>query len=144
MLDFYRLDEVHLEVLDEWFKDEEVLHRLGGTLPLNNWFQYVQKSPYYWAWLVQEQGRPVGAIWMEMDINFSTSIALLTHPQLRNKGYGTKMLQTLLQRPELSQAEKIEVGIEPDNPSSLKCFKHIGFKEEGFDADGFMILTLEL
>ncbi|MBO0992286.1 hypothetical protein IPU53_04415 [Bacillus sp. SD088] len=63
---------------------------------------------------------------------------------MRNKRYGTKMLQTLLQRPELSLAQKNEVGIEPDNLASLSCFKHVGFKEEGFDADGFMILTLEL
>ncbi|MCJ7839768.1 GNAT family N-acetyltransferase [Lederbergia sp. NSJ-179] len=144
MLDFLRLDEAHLEVLDEWFKDEEVLLRLGGILPLSNWFQYVQKSPYYWAWLVQEQGRPVGAIWMEKDIDFLTSIALLTHPQLRNQGYGTKMLQTLLKRPEISRAQKIEVGIEPDNLASLSCFRKAGFNETGFDKDGFRILTLEL
>ncbi|GIN71344.1 hypothetical protein J14TS2_18190 [Bacillus sp. J14TS2] len=73
----------------------------------------------------------------------TASIALLTHPQLRNKGYGTKMLQTFLQRPELLRTQKIEVGIEPDNFASLSCFKHAGFKEEGVDANGFMILTLE-
>ncbi|WP_062104328.1 GNAT family N-acetyltransferase [Bacillus niameyensis] len=120
------------------------MNRLSGTLPLNQWFRYVQESPYYWAWLVYEGEVPIGQIDMEMYTDFSASISLLTNPRLRNKGFGKKMLNTLLQRPEMVRVQKLVVYVEIDNLASLACFKHVGFIENGIDEDGLQILTLEL
>lgn len=144
MLVFRELDDSGLEILEEWFKDPEVLKRLGGTLPLKGWFQYVQQSPNYFAWLAYENGKPVGQLAMEVDADFSAAISLLTSPELRNKGYGKRMLNTLLQRPELSSVQIIKVGIEPDNKASLQCFKNAGYIEKGLDEEGFITLTLAL
>ena len=54
-MDFQELDYKRLNILEEWFKDSEVLNRLSGTLPLERWFQFVQQSPNYFAWMVYDK-----------------------------------------------------------------------------------------
>ncbi|MEK3886506.1 hypothetical protein [Bacillus sp. FSL K6-3431] len=54
------------------------------------------------------------------------------------------MLNTLIQKSELSSVQIIKVSIEPDNIASLHCFKQAGFIEEGLDKEGFITLSLNL
>lgn len=140
-LDFKKLDQDGLSILEEWFKDTEVLNRLNGIIPLQQWYNYVEQSSDYFAWIVLEQGVPVGQISVELYEDQTGAISILTKPQLRYKGYGTKMLQALLKRAELSSTEMIKVGIEIDNHASIKCFKKVGFVEHGFDKDGLVELN---
>lgn len=144
VLVFRELNERHLHILEEWFQDDEVLKRLGGLLPIEQWFQYVKGSEDSWAWIVFSEEVPVGNLYLEVLEDSSAYISLLTNPELRNRGYGKKMLKTFLQRPEINKVDKIEVAIETDNIASLACFKHVGFKENGMDEDGLQILTLQL
>lgn len=143
-MEFVELNLEELKILDEWFKDKELMDRLGGTLPLQEWFGYVQKNPKYYTWMAYSKSTPIGQINLEISPDYSASINVLTNPILRNKGYGKMMLNTLLQRPELSTVKVIEVGIEQDNTASLHIFKQVGFIEEGIDEDGFINFSLKL
>lgn len=140
-MDFHKLDSDGLSILEEWYKDPEVLNRLSGTLPLLQWYNYVEQSSDYYAWMVLENGVPVGQISVELYEDRTAGISILTNPQLRYKGYGTKMLQSLLKRSELSLTQMIKVGIETDNHASIQCFKKVGFVEDGLDKDGLVELT---
>ncbi|WP_422661272.1 GNAT family N-acetyltransferase [Paenibacillus sp. EC2-1] len=143
-MDFQKLDQDGLTVLEEWFKDAEVLNRLNGRVPLLQWYNYVEQSPDYFAWMVFENGVSIGQITVELYEDQTAAIDILTNPQLRYKGYGTKMLQTLLKRSELSSTQMIKVGIETDNHASINCFKKVGFVEHGLDKDGLLELTYYL
>lgn len=143
-MEFIELNHEELKILDEWFKDEELMNRLGGTLPLKDWFGYVQKNPDYYTWMAYSKSIPVGQINLEVSPDHSASIGIMTNPALRNKGYGKMMLNTLLQRPEISTVEVIEVGIEQDNIASIHCFKQVGFIEEGIDEDDYINFSLKL
>ncbi|AZN41702.1 GNAT family N-acetyltransferase [Paenibacillus albus] len=143
-MDFKKLDLEGLSILEEWFKDPEVLKWLSGTLPLNRWYEYVEQSPSYFAWMVYEEGSRIGQISLEIYSDNTASIEILTNPPLRNKGYGKRMLEAFLTRPELATVQTIKVGIEHDNITSLNCFKKIGFVEQEFDLEGLVTLTFSL
>lgn len=138
---FKELKEEDLVFLEEWYKDEEVLKRLGGTLPLNRWFCYVQQNNNYYAWIVHEDIIPAGQVALELYPDCSASISILINPSYRNNGFGQKILKALLQKTELSAVQIIKVGIETDNVASLQCFKKVGFIEEGLDMDGLIALS---
>jgi hypothetical protein len=55
LLEFIELNHEGLEILEMWFKDEELLNRLGGTLPLQGWYEYIQQSPNYFTWMVDDR-----------------------------------------------------------------------------------------
>ncbi|UVI29417.1 GNAT family N-acetyltransferase [Paenibacillus spongiae] len=137
-MEFIELDQEGLVILEERFQDPEVLEWLSGTLPLEQWFHYVQQSPDYHAWIVYEAGHPVGQIDVEIYTDGTAAISLLTNPQLRYKGYGKRMVETLLKRPEISSVQMIKIGIEPDNIASLNCFRKVGFIEQGLDDEGLV------
>lgn len=143
-MDLIEFNDDGLELLEEWFKDNEVLNRLGGTLPLERWHQYVQKNPNYYAWMAYEKDDPVGQIEIEIYSDNSSAMSILTNPVLRHKGYGKKMLHALLQKSEISTVQMIKVGIESDNIASLNFFKQAGFMEESIDDEGFLVYSLNL
>ncbi|WP_274364748.1 GNAT family N-acetyltransferase [Paenibacillus thermotolerans] len=143
-MEFVELDLEGLQVLEEWFKDPEVLKRLTGKQPLRQWFQNVQQSSNYWAWMVTQEGQPVGQIAIEIYSDRTAALSLLTHPQLRSQGYGKRMLEQLLLRPELAEAVSIKANIEPDNIASVKCFTKAGFTEQGTDEYGYLVFTYSL
>lgn len=143
-MEFVELTHEELKILDEWFKDKELMDRLGGILPLQDWFGFVQENPNYYTWMVYSKGTAVGQISLEISSDNSASISILTNPALLNQGYGKKMINTLLQRPEISTVEIIKVGIEQDNIVSRHIFKQVGFIEEGIDEDNFINFSLKL
>ncbi|WP_421617603.1 GNAT family N-acetyltransferase [Brevibacillus sp. TJ4] len=143
-MEFFELDQNRLAILEQWFTDHEVAQRLNGMLPLQEWFDYVQRNPDYFSWMVYVDSQPVGNIDLERYTDGTASVSLLTNPSLRNQGYGKRMIDALLKRPELSSVETIEIGIEQDNIASIKCFRKAGFIEHGLDEDGFVLLTYPL
>lgn len=138
---FKELKEQDLVFLQEWYKDQEVLKRLGGTLPLNRWFRYVEQNHNYYAWIVYEEIIPVGQVALELYPDCSASVSILINPSYRNNGFGQKILKALLQKTVLSTVQIIKVSIEIDNVASLQCFKKVGFIEEGVDSDGMIALS---
>lgn len=143
-MEFLLVNHNDLEILEVWFKDKELILRLGGTLPLHQWFQYVIGNPNYYAWMVYENNVPVGQINLEIYDDFSAFVSILTNPKLRNRGYGKRILEMLLNRQELSIVKIIKVEIEPDNLASLHCFKKVGFIEEGINNEGYINLALKV
>lgn len=143
-LDFVKLDSEGLIHLEVWFKDPEVLNWLGGRLPLDRWYHYVEQSPSYYAWMVYEEGSAVGNIHMELYSDRTASVGLLVNPSKRYKGYGSRMLEKLLVRTELAGVQTVKAYVETDNFASLHCFKKVGFVEEGLDPDGLFTLSYTL
>lgn len=143
-MEFRELEQPNLYVLEDWFKDAEVYKWLSGKLPLKRWYKFVNKSSNYYAWIVYEQEIPVGQISVEIYPDHTASVSLLTNPSLRNKGYGKRMLELLQNRKELDAVQIITAGIEVENIASIRCFKKVGFADEGIDSDNIMNLSILL
>ncbi|MFC3769098.1 HAD-IA family hydrolase [Paenibacillus sp. GCM10012303] len=140
-LDFVPLDREGLALLEAWFQDPEVRSWLGGILPLDRWYRFVQQSSDYYAWNVYENGSAVGHIHIETYADRTASVGLLVHPAMRFRGYGARLLQYLLDRPELMGIETVKAYVETENRASLRCFQKAGFIEEGLDPDGLVVFT---
>jgi RimJ/RimL family protein N-acetyltransferase len=58
----------------------------------------------------------------------SGSIAYVTDPALRRRGYGVDMILSLLRVPQLAHISLFTAGIEPENSASVRCLLSAGFQ----------------
>jgi RimJ/RimL family protein N-acetyltransferase len=140
------LNESGLSVLETWFQDAELRKRLGGMLPLRRWFDYVRTDPGRFIWMAYEQGAPVGFLDLETFGGHTAWVTLLVNPELRNRGYGTRILRALFSRPEVTSLKRVKAVAERENIASLRILWSLGFGVEWAERDeeGFVILTYGL
>lgn len=132
------MKQTDLATLRLWFEDRELSKRLGGMLPLEKYFDYVQSEPDYFAWMALEGANSVGAVFMQIEPGEPQGFVVLVKPELRSQGYGRSIIRQLM-----AQAQGIgewKVGIEPDNIASRRCHEAAGFVPQSGVADneGFM------
>jgi RimJ/RimL family protein N-acetyltransferase len=134
------LDEAGLSTLEAWFRDAELRRRMGGSLPLGRWFAFMRSEPGYLAWMAQEEHFPVGMVSLETSPDETASVGLIVKPELRNRGYGKRILREVLSRAEVAPLRALEVGVEADNSAGLRCAAAVGFSgwTSEPDADGFL------
>ncbi|MBV9866971.1 MAG: GNAT family N-acetyltransferase [Abitibacteriaceae bacterium] len=122
-----QVDDQAIATLEQWFQDIKLRCRLGGMLPLRDWFGYIQAEPDHFAWIAYEDGQPVGYVDLEREDKTTASTILLVNPALRGHDYGKRILHALLTQPEVTTLEQVEAIIETDNQASLHCFRDVGF-----------------
>jgi L-amino acid N-acyltransferase YncA len=133
-LQFFRLDENHLRLYQDWFQDDELKRRYEPPTP--QWFNYVRNTPGIFAWMIYDADIPVGQLQLDTSPDRSGYVGLVVNPALRQQGYGSKILKTFLDRPEVAGLIQLEVTIEPDNLASLRCFQQVGFIQMDKEPDG--------
>lgn len=124
-----QVDDRARPILEQWFQDIKLRCRLGGMLPLREWFDYIQAEPDHLAWIAYEDEQPVGYVDLEPEDKTSASTILLVNPALRGHDYGKRILHALLARPEVATLKQVEAIIETDNQASLHCFRDVGFMD---------------
>jgi RimJ/RimL family protein N-acetyltransferase len=134
------MEQSDLPTLQAWFEDEELSRWLGGTLPLQQYFDYVQSEVNYFAWMAIEGDTPVGAAFMQVEPSEPQGFAFLVKPELRSRGYGRLIVQKLMAQPEASAATEWKVGIKVGNIASQRCLDSVGFVPESgvADEEGFL------
>lgn len=137
------LDEAGLSTLEAWFRDAELRRRMGGSRPLERWFAFVRSEPGYFAWMAHEEHFPVGMASLETYPDETASVGLIVKPELRNRGYGERILRVLLSRAEVAALRALEVGVEADNSAGLRRAAAVGFigQPSEPDADGSLTLV---
>ena len=133
-LTFTPIDEEGLAIYGSWFSDDELRHRIEP--PTRRWFDYVRHTPGCFAWLVHEEDIPVALVQLDTDSGGNGSVALVVRPDLRRRGYGTRVLRALLQRPEVLALGCVEAEVEVDNLAGIRCAEAAGFVRQGPEADG--------
>ena len=136
-LAFTPLDESGLSVIRSWFKDSELNHRI--EYPTDMWFHFVSTDPNVYSWIIEEDGRPVGQLQLDVDDSQTGYIGIYVNPTLRKQGYGKRILQSLFARSEVAPLKKIVAPAEINNLASRACLKSVGFlqEESALDEDGF-------
>jgi GNAT superfamily N-acetyltransferase len=137
------MEQSDLSTLQSWFEDKELSTWLGGTLPLQPYFDYVQSEINYFAWMAREGDTPVGAAFMQVEPLEPQGFAFLVKPELRSRGYGRLIVQKLMAQPEASAAKDWKVGIKVGNIASQRCLASVGFMPESgvADEEGFLQYT---
>ena len=134
------MEQSDLTILQSWFEDEELSKRLGGILPLQQYFDFVQSDPNYFAWKAMRGDAPIGAVFIQVEPSEPQSFGFLVKPDLRSRGYGQLILQRLMIQPEVASVKEWKVGIESDNIASQRCLASVGFVPESGveDKQGFL------
>lgn len=135
--------EKNIPELKTWFNDTEVKKRLGGLLPLEKWFANVKNNAQYFILLAHSNTQVVGLAIVDIE-DSKGNIAIVTQPDLRNKGVGKQVIKKVMNLPEMHQVKKWYAGIEADNSASLRCFQSVGYILENSepDEDGYYSVTM--
>jgi RimJ/RimL family protein N-acetyltransferase len=137
-LEFVSVDGSAFRAYQSWFVDEELPRRISPPAP--EWLEYVCLTSGVHAWMVREKGRPVGQVQLDVDDDGAGYVAVVVEPDLRGRGYGTRILRDLLARPEARSAARLEAGIEANNVASRRLAESAGFAAQDSrpDRDGFL------
>jgi RimJ/RimL family protein N-acetyltransferase len=137
-LTFRIIAEQEYQLLKTWFDDAEMEQRL--SFPTDQWFDYVRQTPGTYAWMIFDADMPVGYVQLGIEEDKRAYLAFGVKAEWRGKGYGRRILQALVNRPEVAGLASIEGGIQADNISSQRCVIAAGFRaqSETPDADGFI------
>lgn len=128
-LRFEAVREDDLVHLTEWHADAELAARYGGTdWPAKLW-EILNTDPSRRCFIAWNDDEAVGYLDWELhpDENLAW-IGLAVKPELRAKGWGTRILRAWLESEIAHSVGEIRAGIEPDNPASVRCFSSAGFK----------------
>jgi predicted acetyltransferase len=135
-LNFTSMGETEFQIFRSWFVDEELRRRI--SLPDRHWLDYVRYEARVYAWLVYEDGVPVGQVQLDVDATQSGYVGMAVNPGFRRQGYCKRILRALLLRPKVLSLVSIEAGAEMDNVPSQRCL--LAVSEEP-DEDGFLQFT---
>jgi RimJ/RimL family protein N-acetyltransferase len=143
MVDFIPIDETGLKEYESWFGDSELRRRIEH--PTTAWFRYVRNQPGVHAWMIHETEIPVGHIQLDVSADQAGSFSIVVKTQLRNRGYGRRILRAFLARPEVLSRERLEADVEHDNIPAQRCLRAAGLTQEGVnpDREGFLAFVYE-
>ena len=135
---FKSLDEAGFSTLRSWFNDPELQRRF--EYPTRIWFNYVCNEPKVYAWLIQEDTLPVGQLQLDIETDQIGYLGFYVKPELRNQGFGQRILRTFLAKSVVSSLKRIVATAEADNLASHYRLKAVGFiqDESKPDEDGFL------
>lgn len=135
MLRLKPLDASDLPIVEPWFDDAETQRWLGGR----EWpaLGFRLQGPDRQLYLALDETTPVGLLDCETYLDNSASFAVVTAPEMRNRGIGRAILSAFMAEPAYSHIIRFFAGIERGNVASAALMLRCGFVEGEEDADGF-------
>ena len=99
---------------------------------IKKYFKYVTKSNNVFYYKIYDEDILVGSVHCELD-GRTMYLSLLIFPEYHNKGYGTKVLEDIINKKIPLDFKTIEVSINNDNFPSLHLFEKVGFIRTSVD-----------
>jgi RimJ/RimL family protein N-acetyltransferase len=116
-----------IRTMTAWFDDAELRRRLGGYLPLDQWYAAVCRLPEHLLWMADDGSVCVGHIAFEIDQEEQSWVAVVVNPSLRGRGYCVRLWRALLAQSEVARVRVFRAEVEQDNVASLRCLAAAGF-----------------
>jgi predicted acetyltransferase len=88
------------------------------------------------GWVMLRNEMPVALATLELDGASSGHIDILVKPSERRRGYGTKLLERVLQEHHIKTLHIVRASAELDNTAAQKVLTNAGFSRVGYAADG--------
>ncbi|MBD3922136.1 GNAT family N-acetyltransferase [Paenibacillus sp. PR3] len=123
---FEFLQERHLPQIREWHRDPETFKRLTIP-PVEDWFKFVSSRLDYFVLAASENDELIGEVMVELIEYKRASIAFVVSPTHRCKGYGKRMLASIITHAILTEINEIEAWVDEDHIGSIKCLEAAGF-----------------
>jgi RimJ/RimL family protein N-acetyltransferase len=95
------------------------------------------------AWLVSDCGRPLALVDVEVYERGAATIALCVAPAQSGRGYGKRVVESVLRRAEFAGLT-FELGVEPDNLPSIAICRSLGGELIGDGPDHQGMLNFRL
>lgn len=118
--------ESDTSTIDAWNQETEP----NFQYEVENLVNLITKNPdSRMAWSFRSGEELIGFIDLELASN-NASFGFMVNPQHRRKGYGTQMLNWLLEQSAVqTAATTIEAGVHQDNRAAQECLKKCGFDQ---------------
>ena len=134
-----------LPLMEEWFKDAETAKHLNGMVPLEAHFEMVKGLDSQVNWLAYEDETPVGFACLEYYADGSAAIAFMSRPDMRRRGYGTRVVLSTLAEARTAGMRAINAYVDSDNVACARTLAKAGFAvSSGPDEDGFFTYSIGL
>lgn len=143
MIEFERLNDHNISVLEDWFEQGNNLNKFTSDYSdITTLFKLINLQDRY-IWLVKKDNEYVGLVDFEV-IGDTAWISFLVKTSAQNQGIGRKMLIQSFNLPELRTVRKYCAGVEKENSISQKLLESLGFKFINLDKDGVINYELQL
>ena len=127
-------DESHQQylwqLLGERKRSESISHRKMPTYQEHVMFVRHSPNEYEWWFIIEDEGFPVGAIYLTYRSEIGVQIAL----KHRRKGYAREAIQRLIEMTSIIKNQdpfartQYLANINPDNGASIALFTELGFQ----------------
>ncbi|MFO7286161.1 MAG: ribosomal protein S18-alanine N-acetyltransferase [Gammaproteobacteria bacterium] len=85
----------------------------------------------YYAIVLELDGVVSGYSIMSIAAGEAHVLNLCVHPRVQHRGYGRRLLNTLLDKARDADAEKVFLEVRPSNTNALSLYRSVGFQEIG-------------
>lgn len=135
--------------LQKWISDARThtlwcANRLPFPLTEGNFQEMLETSERDWGscgyTFTEDSGQPVGFLLYNVneEENYGFASYIVVDNSLRGKGYGTQMLERLLQYAFLiTNVAEVRLNVFDVNERAKRCYEKAGFLEEAFTAGAF-------
>lgn len=133
---FVRLTHDLARAIEPWFDDADTVRSLGGRQWVHHALHLMSVMPGFEmdgtrvldrsCYVVEEHGRRVALLDIEVYDDLTASLALVVAPDSRGRGVGRRVVTAMWELPEMIQVKSVFGSIDADNPASLRCFAGAG------------------
>lgn len=85
----------------------------------------------YGAWVLEHEAMLVGYGVLSVAADEAHVLNVCAAPEVQGRGYGRRLLRTLIQQARLQGARRLFLEVRPSNPSALGLYHAEGFNEIG-------------
>ena len=143
MLHFNKFETQDKELIDTWFKSDELGMKFLSSYITDNFLHLIDFKKRY-LWIVLNEDLPIGFFDLEIETKEKGYFSFYISPDYRGKGIGFNLLKEALKLPEPMSVKMLEGGVEKDNLSSIKTLEKAGFKYVETDEDGMLMYQLSI
>jgi RimJ/RimL family protein N-acetyltransferase len=135
-LKFNSISIEHIPVVNSWYSDADSFHVEKLT---EEFIHYVASNPHYDSFIISNGKELIGKVDFEIEKD-KAYIAIIIRPEFRRRGYGKKVIQSILSKYANTGIKQVVAGIFHTNEGSIRLFTSIGFiPMNGYpDEDGFI------
>jgi RimJ/RimL family protein N-acetyltransferase len=109
-----------------------------------SWMASRLADPATRLWIAEEDGVPAGQVRVHLEAGTGT-VSVAVAPNRRGRGVGSAMLRAMLKEAERDpETLRLRALAHAENTASIRAFERTGFRREGSEEGGFVVLERAL
>lgn len=110
----------------------------------------LEENPFSHGWIVMDEEKIVGYAFLWETFEMAQLARIGVNPNIRKKGYGSFLMEHLIERARSAQCEYMTLEVRPSNVAALALYKKFGFIQVNVsknyypDGEDALVMTLAL